>query len=273
MARKSQSMSLKAAQKKTASKKAAPKARPKMSPEEWQTRVNLAACYRLVALTGMTDLDATHISARSPSNPEHFYLNPFGMLFHEITASSLVKLDLDGNIVEDNEYGLNPAGVVIHSAVLRGRPDLNSVVHTHTRAGMAVSAQQDGLLPLTQTSLRFYGKLAYHEYEGIAEPGEEGRLVAHLGTNSAMILRNHGLLACGRTVPEAWLMIHELEHACQAQIDAQAGGSGNLHLVPKSVCESTAQQYIRFTGNKIPGERAWPAHLRTLDRADPSYKT
>ncbi|MCX7354693.1 MAG: class II aldolase/adducin family protein [Alphaproteobacteria bacterium] len=247
--------------------------KPKMSPEEWQTRVNLAACYRLVALNGMTDLDATHISARAPHNPEHFFLNPFGMLFHEITASSLVKLDLDGNIVEENEYGLNPAGVVIHSAVLRGRPDVASVVHTHTRAGMAVSAQKDGLLPLTQTSLRFYGKLAYHDYEGIAEPGEEERLVEHLSDKPAMILRNHGLLATGRTVPEAYLNIHELEHACQAQIDAQSGGNANLLIVPKDVCESTAQQYIRFTGNKIPGERAWPAHLRTLDRADSSYKT
>lgn len=249
------------------------KTKPKVSPEEWQTRVNLAACYRLVALNGMTDLDATHISARSPQNPEHFFLNPFGMLFHEITASSLVKLDLDGNIIEPNPYGLNPAGVVIHSAVLRGRPDVASVVHTHTRAGMAVSAQKDGLLPLTQTSLRFYGKLAYHEYEGIAEPGEEDRLVEHLGDKPAMILRNHGLLATGRTVPEAYLNIHELEHACQAQIDAQSGGNANLLIVPKAVCESTAQQYIRFTGNKIPGERAWPAHLRTLDHVDPSYKT
>lgn len=258
--------------KKTANKTAARK-KPKYSEADWQTRVNLAACYRLVALNGMTDLDATHISARSPENPEHIFLNPFGMLFHEITASSLVKLDLDGNIVEQNEYGLNPAGVVIHTAVMRGRPDVNSVVHTHTRAGMAVSAQKDGLLPLTQTSLRFYGKLAYHDYEGIAEPGEEDRLVEHLGNNAAMILRNHGLLTIGRTVPEAYLNIHELEHACQAQIDAQSGGNANLKLVPKDVCESTARQYIRFTGNKIPGERAWPAHLRTLDRVDPSYKT
>jgi len=258
--------------KKTAKKIAARK-KPKCSEADWQTRVDLAACYRLVALNGMTDLDATHISARSPDNPDHIFLNPFGMLFHEITASSLVKLDLDGNIIEPNPYGLNPAGVVIHTAVMRGRPDLKSVVHTHTRAGMGVAAQKDGLLPLTQTALRFYGKLSYHEYEGIAEPGEEGRLVEHLGTNSAMILRNHGLLACGRSVAEAWLMIHELEHACQAQVDAQAGGNGNLHLVPKSICESTAQQYIRFTGNKIPGERAWPAHLRTLDKLDASYRT
>lgn len=252
---------------------AARKKKPETSAEEWNTRVNLAACYRLVALNGMTDLDATHISARVPGRPDHFFLNPFGMLFHEITASSLVKLDLDGNIVEDNEFGLNPAGVVIHSAVLRGRPDIQSVVHTHTRAGMAVSAQKDGLLPLTQTSLRFYGKLAYHDYEGIAEPGEEERLVEHLGDKPAMILRNHGLLACGRTVPEAWLNIHELEHACQSQIDAQSGGNENLRLVPKEICESTAKQYEKFAGNKIPGERAWPAHLRTLDRVDPSYRT
>lgn len=252
---------------------AARKMKPRVSDAEWNTRVNLAACYRLVALNGMTDLDATHISARSPDNPEHIFLNPFGMLFHEITASSLVKLDLDGKVIEPNPYGLNAAGVVIHTAVLRARPDIGSVVHTHTRAGMAVAAQKDGLLPLTQTALRFYGKLAYHEYEGIAEPKEEERLVGHLGDKQAMILRNHGLLTCGRTVAEAWLLIHELEHACRSQIDAQAAGADKLLLIPKHVCESTAEQYVRFTGNKIPGERAWPAHLRTLDKLDPSYKT
>lgn len=244
-----------------------------MSPEEWKIRVDLAACYRLVALYGMTDLDATHISARDPHNPKQFFLNPYGLLFDEINATSLVKCDLDGTII-DSEHNLNMAGYTIHSAVLAARADAGCVIHTHTRAGMAVSAQQDGLLPITQTALRFYRNLSYHDYEGIAEDEDEkNRLVRDLGKTQAMILKNHGLLTCGRTVGEAWVLIHDLEKACQSQIDAQSGGA-ELCVPSKDVCERTADQYLAYSGgNMIPGERAWPAHLRKLDRIDASYRT
>jgi ribulose-5-phosphate 4-epimerase/fuculose-1-phosphate aldolase len=254
-------------------KGAVSKKQHEMSPEEWKVRVDLAACYRLVALYEMTDLDATHISARDPHNPKQFFLNPYGLLFDEITATSLVKCDLDGNII-DSEHSLNMAGYTIHSAVLAARPDAGCVIHTHTRAGMAVSAQQDGLLPITQTALRFYRNLSYHDYEGIAEDEDEkNRLVRDLGKTQAMILKNHGLLTCGRTVGEAWVLVHDLEKACQSQIDAQSGGV-ELSIPSKDVCERTADQYQAYSGgNRIPGERAWPAHLRKLDRIDASYRS
>lgn len=244
-----------------------------MSAEEWTIRVNLAAAYRLMALYEMTDLDATHISARDPHDQNRFFLNPYGFLFDEITASSLVKCDQDHNII-DSEHEINYAGYTIHSAVMAGRPDVNCALHTHTRAGMAVSAQKDGLLPITQTALRFYDNLSYHDYEGIAENEEEkARLVRDLGKSQALILRNHGLLTAGRTVGEAWVLIHDLEKACQSQIDAQSGG-GALAVPSKAVCEQTAGQYAKYSGgNSIPGERAWPAHLRKLDRIDPSYRS
>jgi ribulose-5-phosphate 4-epimerase/fuculose-1-phosphate aldolase len=237
---------------------------------EWQVRVDLAACYRLVAHHGMTDGVLTHISARVPGKEEHFLINPYGQLFDEITASSLVKIDLDGNMLEESEYEVNQAGFVIHSAIHSARPDVVCVLHTHTVAGMAVSCQADGLLPLTQSSMRFYNRLAYHDFEGIAlDLDERSRLIADLGDKHAMMLRNHGLLVAGRTVAEAWSLIHSLEKSCQSQLAALAGGV-KLNPVPPAVCEHTAQQMWR--SNEPGGKLAWPAYMRMLDKLDPSYK-
>ena len=246
------------------------KPRKKIPAAEWEARVDLAACYRLVAHFGMTDLALTHISARVPGHDDHFLLNPDGFLFDEITASNLVKIDLDGKVVEDSEYEVNRAGYVIHSAVLAARPDVNCVLHTHTIAGMAVSAQAEGLLPLAQCSMRFHDRLAYHEYEGISlDTDERSRLQASLGDKYAMMLRNHGLLVAGRSVPEAWSLNWALERACQVQVAAQ---TGNATLSPASaeVAEHTAQQLWR--GNEPAGHREWPSLLRQLDKIDPSYR-
>ena len=239
-------------------------------PAEWEVRVDLAACYRLTAHHGMTDGVLTHISARVPGTHDHFLINPYGMLFDEITASSLVKIDLDGNVLDDTEYQVNQAGFVIHGAIHSARPDVACVLHTHTVAGMAVSSQADGLLPLTQSSMRFYNRIGYHDFEGIAlDLDERSRLIADLGDKYAMILRNHGLLTAGRTVAEAWSLIFSLEKSCQAQLAAQAGGV-KLNPVPPAVCEHTAQQMWR--SNEPSGKLGWPAYLRMLDKLDPSYK-
>jgi ribulose-5-phosphate 4-epimerase/fuculose-1-phosphate aldolase len=192
------------------------------------------------------------------------------MLFDEVTASSLVKIDLDGNVIEDSEYDVNQAGFVIHSAVHGARPDVQCVLHTHTVAGIAVSSQADGLLPIAQTSMRFYNRVAYHDFEGISlDLDERSRLIADLGDKYAMILRNHGLLVAGRTVAEAWSLIHSLERACQIQLSAQTSGA-KLNPVSPEVCEHTAQQMWR--GNEPTGKLGWPAYLRLLDKLDPSYK-
>jgi ribulose-5-phosphate 4-epimerase/fuculose-1-phosphate aldolase len=247
-----------------------PRKQTQIPPAEWQVRVDLAACYRLVAHHGMTDGVLTHISARVPGREEHFLINPYGQLFDEITASSLVKIDLDGNMLEESEYQVNQAGFVIHSAIHSARPDVVCVLHTHTVAGMAVSAQADGLLPLTQSSMRFYNRLAYHDFEGIAlDLDERSRLIADLGDKYAMMLRNHGLLVAGRSVAEAWALIHSLEKSCQSQLAAQSGGV-KLNPVPPAVCEHTAQQMWR--SNEPGGQLAWPAYTRMLDKLDPSYK-
>lgn len=244
-----------------------------VSDSEWETRIDLAACYRLVAYYGMTDLTALHISARLPDAPDQFLLNPYGLLFEEITASNLVKLDMEGNILDDTPYGLNMAGHCIHSAVLGARPDVACALHTHTPAGIAISAQKDGLLMLSQTALRFYGDIAYHDYEGIAtDLAERERLARDLGGASALVLRNHGLLVAGRTVAEAFTLISELERACVSQIQAQSGGA-ELNVVSKAVAEHTAEQYKAFYHNKPAGESGWPAFLRHMDRLDPSYRT
>ncbi|MDF1735790.1 MAG: class II aldolase/adducin family protein [Minwuia sp.] len=242
--------------------------RKKVSEEEWAVRVDLAAFYRLVALYGWDDLTATHLSARVPGE-DAFLLNPHGLFFDEITASSLIKLDYDGNVLMQGDYPVNQAGFTIHSAVLSGRPDVFSVAHTHTRAGMAVSAQKDGLLPLNQTALRFYKRLSYHPYEGVAlDHSERDRLIGHLGTNKAMILRNHGLLSVGETVPEAFNVLAYLEKSCQSQLDALSGGV-ELELPSEEVCEHTAQQFEKFAPI---GHRDWPGLLRKLDRIDPSFR-
>lgn len=245
--------------------------REQVSDEEWQTRVDLAACYRIIAMHGWDDLVFTHISAHVPGPDKHFLINPYGMLFEEITASSLVTVDLAGEKVVDSPHPVNPAGFVIHSAIHEARPDVGCVLHTHTKAGVAVSAQADGLLPLSQISLVPYAALGYHDYEGIALNEEEKpRLVADLGSNNALILRNHGLLTVGETIADAFLMMYALETACQTQIMAQAGG-GELVEVPAPIVAGIKAQVEQVTKG-LGGRLAWPGLLRKLDRRDPSFR-
>ncbi len=242
-----------------------------VSDDEWQTRVDLAACYRIIAMHAWDDLVFTHISARVPGSEEHFLINPYGMLFEEMSASSLVKVDLDGEKVLNSPHPINPAGFVIHSAIHAARHDVGCVLHTHTRAGVAVSAQANGLLPLSQISLFPYATLAYHDYEGIAlNDAEKPRLVADLGEKQALILRNHGLLTVGATIPDAFLMMYALETACQTQIMAQSSGA-DLSQVPAPIVagiQAQAEQVTRGLG----GQLAWPGLLRKLDRRDPSFR-
>ena len=240
------------------------------SEAEWETRVQLAACYRLVARYRMTDTIYTHISARVPGVEDQFLLNPYGLMFDEITASSLVKIDLDGRLVEESDYRVNAAGFTIHSAIHAARHDVFCVLHTHTRAGMAVACQKQGLLPLTQNAMFFSG-VGLHDYEGPAvDLDEQKRLVSDLGSHDAMILRNHGLLTAGRTIPEAFSLMFYLERACEIQIAALAGGS-ELVIPSPEVCEKTARQIER--DNDAPlGDQEWAAHIRALDREDASYR-
>jgi len=242
-----------------------------VSDEEWQVRVDLAACYRVIAMYGWDDLIFTHISARVPGPDEHFLINAYGMLFEEMTASSLIKVDLHGNKILESPYPINPAGFVIHSAVHEARHDVGCVLHTHTRAGIAVSAQVDGLLPLSQISLLPYITLGYHDYEGIALNDEEKpRLVADLGNNNALVLRNHGLLTTGPTIADAFLLMYALETACQTQILAQST-AGDLRLVPQAIVDgiqAQADQVLQGLGGKL----VWPGLLRKLDRADSSFR-
>jgi ribulose-5-phosphate 4-epimerase/fuculose-1-phosphate aldolase len=240
--------------------------RDEVSPEEWQTRLDLAACYRLTDVYGMTDLIYNHITARIPGDDEHLLINLYGLIYKEITASSLVKIDLEGNILwkPDTDYGINKSGYVIHGAIHRARPELKCVMHTHTRAGMAVSSQQCGLLPMTQTSMRFVGHIGYHDYEGPAiDLAERERLVRDLGPHDALILRNHGLLTCGATIQQAFNTMYQLELSCRAQVDALAGGQA-ISLPPKEVLELTANLYQ--PGTRRPyGVLEWHAMLRQLD--------
>jgi len=241
------------------------------SEAEWETRVQLAACYRLVARYRMTDTIYTHISARVPGVEDQFLLNPYGLMFDEVTASSLVKIDLEGRLVEESDYRVNAAGFTIHSAIHAARHDVFCVLHTHTRAGMAVACQKQGLLPLNQISLQFYNRLAYHDYEGIAlDLDERPRLVASLGDKRSMILTNHGLLTAGRTIPEAFSLMFYLERACEIQIAALAGGS-ELVIPSPEVCEKTARQ-AELENDAPLGDQEWAAHIRALDREDASYR-
>ncbi len=245
--------------------------RKQISDEEWQVRVNLAACYRLIAVHGWDDLVFTHVSARVPGPDEHFLINAYGWLFEEMTASCLVKIDLGGEKVLDSPYAVNPAGFVIHSAVHEARQDVACVMHTHTRAGIAVSAQVDGLLPISQTSLFPLVSLAYHDYEGIAlNEDEKPRLVADLGGNNAMILHNHGLLTTGKTIADAFLMMYVLETACQIQLLAQSTAGELIQVAQPIVAgiQAQAEQVTRGLG----GDLVWPALLRKLDRIDPSFR-
>lgn len=246
--------------------------RDRVSGEEWEARVNLAACYRLVALWEMTDMIANHISARAPGGAGHFLINAYGLLYEEINASNLVKIDLDGNIIDapDFDYGVNRAGFVVHSAVHRARHDVDCVIHTHTVAGMAISSIRSGLLPMTQTAMRF-ARVAYHDFEGVAvDLAEQERLVADLGDADLMVLRNHGLLAVGPTVPQAFSNIYRAELACKAQLTAMATGD-EIVLPPAEVIAKTNNLY-RPEVRRPFGILEWPALLRKLDRIDPTYR-
>jgi ribulose-5-phosphate 4-epimerase/fuculose-1-phosphate aldolase len=236
-----------------------------VSPQEWQTRVELAACYRLVDVFGMTDLIYNHITARIPGT-EHLLINLYGLLYKEITASSLVKITLDGDIVhkQDTDYGINKSGYVIHGCIHRARTDVACIIHTHTRAGMAVAAMKCGLLPMSQTSMRFVGHMGYHEYEGPAvDLAERERLVRDLGPHDAMILRNHGLLTCGATIQQAFNTMYQLELSCRGQVDAMAART-ELTLPGENVLAHTAHLYQ--PGTRRPyGVLEWPAMLRLLE--------
>jgi ribulose-5-phosphate 4-epimerase/fuculose-1-phosphate aldolase len=245
----------------------------KYDDAEWRTRVDLAACYRLVAMFGMSDLIYNHITARIPGTPDHILINPYGLMYEEITASCLVKIDLEGRILDsgDRDAQINQAGYVIHSAVHAARHEVQCVIHTHTRAGSAVSAMKCGLLPITQTSMRF-AHIAYHEYESVAiELDERARLVRDLGGHNAMILRNHGLLAAGASVAQAFNLMYWLEMACRIQVDAMASGT-ELSVPSKSIIERTYELYQPQVRRPF-GEMEWPAMLRLLDRRDRSYRS
>lgn len=242
-----------------------------VSPEEWQLRVDLAACYRLVALYGWSDLIFTHLTARVDGPEHHFLINPYGLMFDEITASNLVKVDQDCNKVIDSPYPVNPAGFVIHSAVHAVRHDVQCVMHTHTRAGIAVSAQKNGVLPISQQSTFVLASLAYHGYEGVAiRDDEKARLQADLGDANYMMLRNHGLLTCGKTVADAFLSMYTFENTCQIQIAAQSGGSELIEVDPRIV-EGVGHVMKVQTGG-LGGVFVWPSLIRKLDRLDPSYR-
>jgi ribulose-5-phosphate 4-epimerase/fuculose-1-phosphate aldolase len=248
-----------------------PSVRELVSAEEWQLRVDLAACYRLVAAYGWSDLVFTHVSARIPGPEHHFLINPYGLMFDEITASSLVKVDAQCNKVIDSQFPVNPAGFVIHSCIHAAREDAQCVLHTHTRAGVAVSAQKNGVLPISQQSIFVLASLAYHDYEGVALRDEEKpRLVADLGTKNFLMLRNHGLLTVGKSIADAFLSMYTFENTCRIQIDAQAGGE--LVAVNPAIMQGLAQVMKTVTAGQ-GANIAWPALLRKLDREDPTYKT
>lgn len=244
----------------------------RVTADEWAVRTDLAAAYRAVALFGWDDLVFTHISARVPGPDHHFLINPYGMMFEEITASSLVKIDLAGNKVLESPFEINPAGFTIHGAVHEAREDARCVIHLHTMEGVAVSCQKGGLLPLSQQSLFPLSSLAYHAYEGVAlDAGEKARLVADLGDKHSMILRNHGLLTCAETVADAFLFMYILQKACEVQLGAQAGG-GELIPIPAPIVDgirAASKVVLRQSGGMI----AWPEILRKLDRTDPSWRT
>jgi ribulose-5-phosphate 4-epimerase/fuculose-1-phosphate aldolase len=242
-----------------------PSVQSQVSPEEWALRCDLAACYRLVALYGWSDLVFTHISARIPGPEHHFLINPYGLMFDEITASSLIKVDMQCNKLMDSPFPVNPAGFVIHSAVHEAREDAQCVLHTHTRAGVAVSAQAGGVLPISQQSTFVLGSLAYHTYEGVAfRPDEKPRLQADLGTSNFLMLRNHGLLTVGKSIADAFLSMYIFESTCQIQLSAQAGGE--LTQVDPRIVAGTAHA-MKVQTDGIGAAFVWPAMLRKLERS------
>ncbi len=243
-----------------------------VSAEEWQLRVDLAAGYRLVAAYGMSDLVYTHISARIAGPEHHFLINPSGMMFDEITASSLVKVDQSCNKLSESAFPVNPAGFTIHSAIHQARENAGCVLHTHTRAGIAVSAQKCGVLPISQQSTFVLSSLAYHDYEGVALRDEEKpRLQADLGSCNFLMLRNHGLLTVGRTVADAFMSMYTFENTCRIQVDALAGGQ-ELTMVDPRILQGMSEVTRTVTVGMGSG-LAWPALLRKLDRMDSGYKT
>lgn len=243
----------------------------RVSEEEWKLRVDLAACYRLVALYGWDDLIFTHISARVPGGDHHFLINPYGMTFDEVSASSLVKIDLEGRKLMESPYEINPAGFVIHSAIHAARDDAKCVLHTHSINGVAVSATKQGVLPISQQSIFALASLAYHDYEGVAlNEGEKPRLVRDLGDKAFLMLRNHGLLTVGPTIADAFLLMYLFEAACTIQLRAQSTQAELIQIDPKIVAGASmaAKQVTRSAG----GGLAWPGLLRKLDRLDRSYR-
>ena len=247
-----------------------------ISPEEWAVRVDLAACYRLVRHFGWDDLILTHNSARVPGEPEHMLINPMGLMFDEVTASNILKVDFDGNVIGESEYEPIYAGVVIHGAIYLGRPDVECVVHTHTEADIAVGVQEEGLLPLSQWAMRFYKRLGYHDYEGVSlDMDERTRLQHSIGDHPVLVLRNHGLLATGRNVAEAFSYTYHFERAAEAQLKAQAACASGSKLVfpPEETSEKQAAQFATM-GNtvRLGGQREWPALLRMCDRLDPGFR-
>jgi ribulose-5-phosphate 4-epimerase/fuculose-1-phosphate aldolase len=253
-----------------------PSIQSRVTPEEWQTRVDLAACYRLIAHYGWSDLVFTHITAKIPGAENQFLINPYGMMFDEITASSLVKIDLDGNKLDtDNPFPINPAGFVIHSAIHAAREDAKCVLHTHTVNGIAVSAQRAGVLPISQQSIFVLASLAYHGYEGVAlNDDEKPRLVRDLGDKNFFMLRNHGLLTVGPSIADAFLLMYIFETTCAIQIRAQAGGTAmgtDLTPIPQPILDG-AQAQSKVVTKGLGGALAWPGLLRKLNRLDPSYQ-
>lgn len=256
----------------SAATKPANPSRSPMNDAEWEHRVNLAACYRLVALYGWDDLIFTHISARVPGPEHHFLINPYGMLFDEITASSLVKVDLAGNKVMDSPYDINPAGFTIHSAIHAAREDAKCVLHLHSLNGVAVSAQRDGVLPISQHSIFVLVSLAYHDYEGVAlNEDEKPRMVRDLGDKNFFMLRNHGLLTVADNIPDAFLFMYLFEATCAIQVRAQTGGGELIPIDPRIIAGAKAQ--VKQVTKGAGGALAWPALLRKLDRLDPSYRS
>lgn len=250
--------------------------REQCSDAEWQARVDLAACYRLVDMFGWSDLLGTHISARVPGEDDAFLINPYGLLFDEITASSLVKVDEDGTILSPTEYHINPAGFVIHSAIHMAKPEYACALHTHTHAGTAVATAKAGLKPLTQHAMAIYAHVAYHGYEGIAtDLSERDRLVADLGDANILFLRNHGTLTVGRTIAEAWVWMYRAERACKMQVAFDQTGEEPVEI-PEAVQQVTIERNLKANspaGHRPIGVYEWPALLRRLDRIDQSYKT
>jgi ribulose-5-phosphate 4-epimerase/fuculose-1-phosphate aldolase len=241
-----------------------------VSPEEWKTRVDLAAAYRFVALFKWDDLVFTHISARVPGTHDQFLINPYGFMFEEITASSLVKVDMQGNKLEDSPFAVNPAGFTIHSAIHAARHDVECVLHTHTLNGIAVSAQKEGVLPLSQQSIFVLSSLGYHDYEGVAlREDEKPRLVRDLGDRNFLMLRNHGLLTVGTTIADAFQAMYLFEAVCTIQVRAMAGGVPLTHVHPQIV--ATAQQQAKEVTRGLGGALIWPGLLRRLDRQMPGY--